>query len=98
MPFGIAADVGSTCSDCSTGFVTDAFREPLVEPLVAVMLKVPFDTLCTTPDALTVATDEGVVVQVAEFVMFEVVPSVNVAVAVSCFEVPRGSDTDEGVI
>jgi hypothetical protein len=76
VPLGMAADVGSTCRDWRAAFPTVAFSDPEIVPLVAVMLKLPLDTLCTNPDTFTEATVAGVLLQLTEFVTFADVPSV----------------------
>lgn len=70
------------------GGVTDMLRDTVTAPLVPVMVASPGAIAVTRPLALTLATLESVVAQVSVEVTSCALPSLNVAVAVSCWLVP----------
>lgn len=93
VPAGIVALAGETRIELTTAGVTVTSVDPVIEPEVAEMLALPMALPLTKPSPLTAtnATDGS-----SEFHKTEgkswVLPSVNVAMAVSCTVVPRAID------
>ena len=82
MTVGLA---GVTVMDCNTAGLTVSVVEPLMLPEVAVMVVCPAPWVVAKPELLIVATpvlDED---QIALDVMFCVLPSLKVPVAVNCW-------------
>jgi hypothetical protein len=88
---------GVTASDSSDGAVTLIVVEPMKDPRVALITVPPRAAALTLPWAFTVATLELAVLQLASEVMFDVLPSEYVPVALSCNEVPSGTEGFTGV-
>jgi hypothetical protein len=74
-PEVIDAVVGVTSIDFRLAYVTETVVAPLMDPDAAVMLAVPAATPVASPVLLTVAISTSDDVQVAEFEMFLVLPS-----------------------
>ena len=72
--------------------------EPDTAPALAVIVVVPAATALPNPEALMVAIPVLEEVQVTELVMFTVVPSVKLPVAVNCCVVPVIAEPFPGVI
>ena len=92
VPDAMDGIVGVTAIDSSVAEVTVKGVDPLIVPEVAVMFAVPSPTLLANPcvgeTLLIVATDGVSELHCAVSVIFCVLPSVNVPVAVNCCVVP----------
>jgi hypothetical protein len=94
VPSAIAGIVGVTAIETRAAALTVSVVDPLIEPEVAVIFAVPWPTLLATP-CVPVASLIVAVVGVSELhctlaVMFCVLPSVKVPVAVNAWVVPSG--------
>ncbi len=94
VPSGIEGFVGVTAIETSAAAVTVNVVLPAIEPEVAVILAEPVPTALANPgDVATLLIVATVVVSELHctvFVMFCVLPLVNVPVAVNCCVVPKG--------
>ena len=79
------------------GALTVRTALPVIEPDVAVMVVFPVAMPKASPAALTEATAGADEVQATELVMFDVLPSESVPVAVNCCDWPAGTDALAGV-
>ena len=98
VPRGIEGIAGVTAMETRTAGVTVRVVEPVIEPEVAVTLVLPNPTLLATPCELTVAMPEFVVLQVAEVVRSNVLPSVYVPVTFKACVVPSANEEFAGVM
>lgn len=93
VPDAMDGVVGVTAIDSSVAVVTVNVVDPLIMPEVAVMFAVPWPTPLANPcvgeTSLIVATDGVSELHCAVSVMFCVLPSVNVPVAVNCLVTPN---------
>ena len=83
--------------DWSTGLVTVKLVEPEIFPDAALIVDMPIPLSLARPSSLIRATDVFEEDHVTFDVMFLVLPSVYVPVAVNCSEVPLGMDGFTGV-
>jgi hypothetical protein len=83
-PSGMEGFDGATASEASTAAVTVRLVEPLTEPEVAVIVRVPFPLPVARPELLMVARLEEDELHVTEEVMLPVVPSPKVPIALNC--------------
>src|SRR3984957_13553114 len=101
VPSGRAGFAGVTSTEIITAEVTDSALDPPTEPTLAVMFAIPWVTLLATPaegpSLLIVATAGVSELHCTVPVMFCVLPSVKVPVAVNCCVVPRGMEGIAGV-
>ncbi len=88
---------GVTAIDCSVAALTVSVVEPLMVPDTAVMVVVPIAIPVASPLALIAAVDVALELHVAVAVRFEVLPSLNVPVAVNCCVSPAATDGLTGV-
>jgi hypothetical protein len=93
----IDALVGLTAIERKFATVTVTLVEPLIVTEVAVMLTVPYETPDTKPPFDTVATEVSSEDQLTEPVMFFVLPSSYVPVAVICLVLSTPTDGVTGV-
>ena len=87
----ISGFCGLTTTTCSVGelpLVTVSTVDPLTDPDVALIVLVPIPTAAAKPPLLTVATPVVNELQVTDVVMFFVLESLYVPVAVNCCVVP----------
>ena len=84
MPAATDAFAGVTAIDTSVGGVTVNVVDPLIDPDVAWTVVFPCDTLVANPVPFIVAALVFEEDHDAELVIFCVLPSVYVAVAVNC--------------
>lgn len=96
-PSGTEGFAGVTAMLIRAGELTDRAALPVIEPDVAVMVVFPVATPRASPAALTAATAGADEVQATELVMFDVLPSESVPVAVNCCDCPTGTDALAGV-
>jgi len=89
--------VGVTAIDTSTAGVTVSVVEPLTLPEVAWIVVLPADTLVAIPAAEIVATPVLLELQVTDPVMFNVLLSLYVPVAVNCCVPPFAIEGFAGV-
>ena len=87
-PLAMLKLAGVTAMDTMTGAVTAVAEVPLMVLWVAVMVALPMATPVTRPIVLTVATPGALVDQTAVALTLEVVASLRVAVATSCWVRP----------
>jgi hypothetical protein len=98
VPGAIDGAFGVTAIEASVAAVTVNVADPLTEPEVAVIGAVPCETLVARPTVeLNVATVGVFELHCAVLVMFCVLPSLNVPVAVNCCVTPIGSVGIAGV-
>jgi hypothetical protein len=94
VPSAMEGFAGATAIEDSTAAVTVNVVMPLIDPELAVILAEPVPTLVPSPwvfvALLTAATAGVSEPHCAVLVTSWVVPSVNVPVAVNCWEVPKG--------
>jgi len=81
----------------SVAGVTVSVAEPVTEPDVAVICVVPAARVMANPEALIEAIALVADPQLTWLVRFCVLPSVNVPVAVNCWELPSATDGVGGV-
>ena len=93
----IEALLGLTAIERRLATVTVTLVEPLIVTEVAVTLIVPYETPDTKPPSDTVATVVSSEDQLTEPVMFFVLPSLYVPVAVICLVLPTATDGVTGV-
>ena len=96
-PEVIEALVGLIAMERKFATVTVTLVEPLIVTEVAVTLIVPYETPDTKPLSDTVATVVSSEDQLTELVMFLVLPSLYVPVAVICLVLPTATDGVTGV-
>src|SRR5260370_155568 len=96
-PFGTEGFAGVTAIDCNTGAVTVSVVEPLIVPEVALIVLDPVATVVANPALLIVATVVVPEVQVTVLVIFCVLLSVYLPVAVNCCVNPLVTDAFAGV-
>jgi len=97
VPGGSVGIAGVTAMDTNAAGVTVTVVEPLICPDLAVILVLPKAAPLAIPWAFTGAVPEFPLVQVADAVKSNVLPSVYVPVAMSCCVVPRAKDGFTGV-
>lgn len=98
VPGAIEDVAGVTAIDTNVAAVTVTVDDPLAEPDVAVIVAVPCATLVASPVVgVMVATVAALELHCTMPVMFCVLPSPNVPVAVNCCETPCGSVGIAGV-
>ncbi len=101
MPGAIDGAAGVTAIETRDAEVTVSLVDPLIEPEVAEMLAVPCNTVVASPmvePALLIVATVGVSeLHCTVVVMFCVLPSVNVPVAVNCCVIPKGRAGIAGV-
>jgi hypothetical protein len=97
VPLGTVGADGVTAIETRAAEAIVSRSLPAMELELAVMVAVPVACVWTKPVLLTVATPGGDTVQATVFVMFWVLPSVKVPVAVSCCVVPLGTVGADGV-
>jgi hypothetical protein len=90
VPGAIDGVAGVTAIDTSVATVVVSVADPLTEPDVAVMVAVPCATLVARPVGVMVATAGVLELHCREPLMFCVLPSLNVPVAVNCCVIPSG--------
>jgi hypothetical protein len=98
VPGAIEGVAGETAIDTSVAPVTVSVAEPLTEPDVAEIVADPCATVVASPVAEVMVATVGVLeLHCAVPVMFCVLPSLNVPVAVNCGVTPSGSVGIAGV-
>jgi hypothetical protein len=101
VPFAIDGLAGVTAIDTNIAVLTVSVVVPLTEPELAVMFALPTPTLLATPGVgppvLIVLTPGVSELHSTVSVMFCVLPSVYVPVAVNCSVVPSGITGTAGV-
>jgi hypothetical protein len=91
-PSTIDEFAGATAIDTKIAGETVSVSLPLTEAEATVIVAEPTAWAVTTPVALTVAMLDEAEDQVAELVMFCWVPSLKVAIALSCCVLPFGTE------
>ena len=91
-PSTIDEFAGATAIDTKIAGETVSVSLPLTEAEATVIVAEPTAWAVTTPVALTVAMLDEAEDQVAELVMFCWVPSLKVAIALSCCAAPFGTE------
>ena len=97
LPTAIEAFAGVTAIDTSTGAVTVSVVEPVILPIVALMLEVPAVTPVAKPPAAIVATLGADELHVTKGVRFCVLPFLKWPVAVNCCVFPVAIEGFAGV-
>jgi hypothetical protein len=92
------AAAGVTTMDVSSAEVTVAVAEPLVVPMLAVIVELPAETPVTNPDEFTVANAVLSAFQVTRLVTSCEVPSLYTPTAESCLFCPEAIENTAGVI
>jgi hypothetical protein len=88
---------GATAIDTNTAAVTVSVVEPVILPIVALIVEAPSFKPVAKPPAVIVATRAADEPQVAVLVRFSVLPSLYVPVAVNCCVYPAGMEGFAGV-